>query len=247
MISKAYGWTSTTGAGADVCRIPGVLAAGQFLDSAVYFKVGPTGRSWLWPEQLGVLMPEVNTTDPGFNSVDTSWMGDATVVLVQLGSGSETFGEPAESTTQEAIEAVRPLAEVIRDLRSELGMSVEDVAAMCGVKRRQLYNLMAGRSTGTGQETHIRKLAALVSEIWEAADRNPERVRSVALHPIEGHTFYDVAVNRDYTRLDELADGLKKRLREGTVRGSLRRPSPRRRRYARSGAVAEAYGDDSAE
>jgi transcriptional regulator with XRE-family HTH domain len=217
-------------------RIPGWVSSQQLLGSPVYFDAGPTGRSVLWPEQLSTLMFEAATTDPGFNRVDLVWMGDeGTIVYVEIS---------APALSAEAEISVPPLDEVVTELRARLGMSVDDVAAMCGVGRRQLYNLMSGSTTRTSQEAHIRRLAAHVDALWQAVDGSPQRLRSIALHPVDGTTFYEAAVAHDSTRMSLLARDLVDAVEAGQLRGAIRRPSPRRRRQARPGAIAELYGDD---
>jgi transcriptional regulator with XRE-family HTH domain len=216
-------------------RIPGWVSTQQLLESPVYFDTGPTGRSVLWPEQLSTLMFETATTDPGFNRVDLVWMREGTVVFVEI---------KASTASTQFDNSVPALDELVTELRARLGMSVDDVAAMCGVGRRQLYNLMSGSSTRTSQEAHIRRLAALVDQLWSVVDRSPQRLRSIALHPIDGTTLYEAAVARDPAQMSSLSRHLIEAVEAGRLRGAIRRPSPRRRRHARPGAIAELYGDD---
>jgi transcriptional regulator with XRE-family HTH domain len=217
-------------------RIAGWLSSEQLMESPVYFEAGPTGRSVIWPEQLSTLMVEEATTDPGFNAVDLAWVGEGTIVYVEI----KIAVGPAELET-----SVRPFNDLVTDLRARLGMSVDDVAAMCGVGRRHLYNLMSGSSTRTSQEAHIRRLADLVDQLWNAVEASPQRLRSIALHPIEGTTFYDAAVAHDWELMTSLSHRLVEALEGGRLHGAIRRPSRRRRRHARSGAIAEIYGDDN--
>lgn len=228
---------ATTGGPVGPHRIPGWLSAEQLLEAPVYFVSGPTGRSGIWPEQLAVLMYGIATTDPGFNEVDVFWIGETgTVVYVEV--------KATKALPLERQETVQPLDEVVRTLRAQLGMAADDVATMCGVGRRQLYNLMSGSSTRTAHEAHIRRLGDHVNELSVAVNHSPRRLRSVALHPVGGKTFYEAARDQDAEAMSTLCRRLATAVKADQLGGAIRRPSPRRGGRARRGAVAELYGDD---
>jgi hypothetical protein len=228
--------SGTTAATPVAARLAGYVSSEQLRECPVYFEQGPTGRSLIWAEQLSTLQHETVTTDPGFNRVDVTWVSDDGAVLLV-----EVKGPPRSPRPETA---ARPLHHVVGELREQLGMSVDDAAAMCGVGRRQFYNLMSGTSARTAQERHIRKLGGLVDELSAAVESSPDRVRSLALHPVDGSTFYEAARAQDATRMDSIARRLIEAVETDQLTGAVRRPSPRRRRYARPGAVAELFGDD---
>jgi hypothetical protein len=226
--------TGTTGFIPHTEPIPGYVSSQQLHDSLVYSEDGPTGHSVLWAEQLSTLMHHRVTTDSSFNQVDAIWMREGTVVFVQV----KVLTPDAEP------EPIRPVEAVVNDLRARLGMSVEDMATMCGVGRRQLYNLMSGSSTSTGHEAHIRRLAHLVDQLSAIVDGSPQRLRSIALHPIDGTTFYEAAQAQDPEQMDAVTQQLLQAIDAGKLSGVVNRPSPRSRAHMRPGTLAELYGDD---
>ena len=215
------------------CSIPGYMSSQQLREAPLYFQEGPTGRS-IWSEWLTALMYERVTTDPGFNRVDVTWVSAGGRIYVE----TKALEEGERLNTR-----VLSLHDLVSELRARLGMSVEDLAAMCGVKRRQLYNLMSGTSTSTAHEAHIRWVATLVDDLYTAVGASSSRVRSLALHPVDGISFYELARAQDARRMETTARELIRAVEAGEMSGSLRRPSPRRRAHARAGSLAELHGD----
>lgn len=86
--------------------------------------------------------------------------------------------------------------------RSQAGLPVQDLAAMFGVKRRHLYNLMSGEATcDAARERRIGRVAELVARLSEQSNGNSKSVRSAILARIDGDSVYDAAVSDDEDRL----------------------------------------------
>lgn len=86
--------------------------------------------------------------------------------------------------------------EVIRTLTS---LSVVDIARLCGVKRRQLYNLMEGEPTEPHRAARIHKLR-IALERWAKRLPNPLMLRSALFAPLDSD-------QRDFVTMVEAKDG----------------------------------------
>ncbi len=88
------------------------------------------------------------------------------------------------------MEASDSVGNELRVIRQLTALSVTDVARLCGVKRRHLYNLLDGEPTESHRAARIRSIAEAVEQraslFREAAD-----FRSALLTPLDyqGHDF----------------------------------------------------------
>ena len=109
------------------------------------------------------------------------------------------------ATAEQLIKTDETVAELAKDLRTKIDLPVQDLAEMCGVRRRQFYNLLNGTSQpSTTLERRFRQLHRMVSEIHDLLDRQPERVRAAVLTPLpdELGSFFDVAASGDADQLE---------------------------------------------
>lgn len=130
------------------------------------------------------------------------------------------------ASRQEAIPP--PLSQLADDLRGWIDLPVQDIARMCGLQRRQFYNLLAGTSGRSLQESRIRVLHAVVRELATLVGESTARLRSVLLTPIaeDFRSFFDIAAAGDLEQIRAGGTELRRRLEEGDVRGMVPRPSP---------------------
>lgn len=97
--------------------------------------------------------------------------------------------------------AVKELSVQMRDL---VDLPVQDLARMCGLRRRQYYNVMSGEAASTRSEQLMRLLHAELTTLWQELDNDPALVRSAVLTPLDAFdyaTFFDVAVEGDTGKL----------------------------------------------
>lgn len=210
----------------------GMLPLGASERASVVMADGPTGRSVYWPEWFSVLDPDLATTDVGFNLVDAVWITRSDLrVRVLIG---------ASAADPSAAETSKSLAETLRGLREATGLPAADVAAMVGVKRRQLYNLLQGGRASAERERWIHTLTAVVATLSDAADGASEQVRAALLRPLaDGRSLFDLACAQDEHAVKQAADELAAALRTGRVAGRVRRPSPTLRRRGNRGAASD--------
>jgi hypothetical protein len=225
---------STVGAGSDAgtigCR-PAALPQGQLSRAAAHHAYAVFGEQvtgpalyWLW--LIGTIDPAYATTDVGENRVDSVWFGGEDVCTV----GHFLLPEAEQPPV---------LADIVADLREWLDLPAADLAAMCGVRRRQLYNLLRGETTSTPREEAIRALHDIVGQLGSILDGDRQRLRAAVLLPVgpSGESIYSAATSQDVVALREIGSAVIDRLAAGDVRGLIRRPSPR---LARFGSAREA-------
>jgi hypothetical protein len=189
----------------------GMLALDVLQRSAVAIESGPTGRSAYWPEWFAVIHPDLATTDLVYNHVDEVWMPTWPVSV-------KVFVDDPQR---------KPLAELVGSLREISGLPASDVAAMIGVKRRQLYNLLESGRASVERERWIGRLHAALTRLHEAAGGEQTRVRASLLTPMaDGRTLFDVACQGDAPALGRAAETLVAELRSGRTPGRVQRPSP---------------------
>jgi transcriptional regulator with XRE-family HTH domain len=176
---------------------------------------------------LRAVDPDYATTDVGENRVDVVWFGGDfhTVGYFLLPAPS---GPPS-------------LADIVRDLRERLDLPAADLATMCGVRRRQLYNLLSGTTTSTPREEMIRALHNVVERLDGILDGNRERLRAAILLPAgaRGESIYSAATSQDVAALQDVGRAVADRLAAGDVRGLIRRPSPRLARFGSTSAARD--------
>jgi hypothetical protein len=118
---------------------------------------------------------------------------------------------------------VLSLASVTQQMRGLVDLPVQDVAKMCGLGRRQFYNLMRGESEATKTrqaEQHIRQMFAYLTELNVRLDGDVSQVRSALLLPLDDssrESFYDVALRGDASEIAARYENLQEKL-DGTGR-----------------------------
>jgi transcriptional regulator with XRE-family HTH domain len=186
---------------------------------------GPTGASRYWPEWFAFVHPELATTDVSLNLVDEVWLSDR----------GQTMWILLPQTP-----LLPSIAETLREIRDTSGLSASDVAAMLGVKRRRLYDLLGGAPSSPERERWIQVLAGLIGDLTEAARADTARVRAALLRPDDsGTTLFDLAVAHDEPAARERAAMLCSELRQGRITGRVQRPSPTLKRRSRSSAASD--------
>lgn len=201
----------------------GNLALDDLERAPVIIWQGPTGASGCWRDLFALVHPALATTDAGFNLVDTVWMREPVAVTIVV----DVFAPSAP-----------PLAEAVQAIRDGSGLPAADVAAMIGVRRRQLYNLLNGGSASSERERWIGTLAEQIAGLRDAAGDDQRRVRAAILLPgAAGRSFYDLACERDEDALRRVTVELADELRAGRISGRVQRPSPTLRSRGSSEAV----------
>lgn len=217
----------TIGSSRRPARPAGSLAPGAVDRAVAVLGDQLTGPGLDWLSLIRAVDPDYATTDLGENQVDLVWFGD---VFRAVGY----FVLPAPTGPP-------PLAETVRDLRERLDLPVADLAAMCGVRRRQLYNLLSGETTSTLREEAIRALHDIVERLDGILDGDRERLRAAILLPAgaKGETIYSAAVSQDAAALRDVGGAVADRLAAGDVRGLIPRPSPRLARFGSARAARD--------
>lgn len=121
------------------------------------------------------------------------------------------------------------VGDIARGLRDCLPLPILDIATLCGVKRRQFYNLLNGESRRTEAEKHMRVLWQAVTDLDDAVSHDADDLRAALLMPVtdDYRSLFDVA--SEPSRRQELSDVARRlidRLGSGDVSGLLPRPSP---------------------
>ncbi len=100
--------------------------------------------------------------------------------VVKLNSGHGTVTFPS-ATIEQDDRVNHELAQI----RALTGLSVNDMARLCGIKRRHVYNLLDGGETEPHRAANIRRIAAVI-EGWSHRFQRPEALRSALLAPLDG-------------------------------------------------------------
>jgi hypothetical protein len=120
------------------------------------------------------------------------------------------------------------VAEVVRGLRNMIDLPVQDLARMCGVSRRQFYNLMNGGSQPAAtQERRLRDLHAKAGNLYVLLDEEATSVRAAVLTPLATGvgSFYDAAVSGNPPEIDAAFEQLLGTVRRGATRAVALAPS----------------------
>jgi transcriptional regulator with XRE-family HTH domain len=156
--------------------------------------------------------------------------------------GTVTVVEPAEAV--ETVESAA-LVETVQYIRDATKLSVNDLSAMLGVKRRALYNWLAG--TAMPPSDRIRRLFALrdaVAQLADAANGDARRVRVALLAPISGDTVSAAFTDGDAERIELAVDAAVTAMAEGR-RFTRRVPASARTRSAAGTADELRFERDS--
>lgn len=171
-----------------------------------------------YPQEGVVTRPEgwYIVTQEGVNLLVTSVSrvhGDMTNVLqnVFLRRGSSTravdgsvlklsdgpFPSPQPATGGDTV------AEELAVIRNLTMLSMNDIARLCGIKRRHVYNLLEGEPTETHRAIRIRSIARVITE-WAEQFPDPTTLRSLLLAPLEhtGRDFIAIAASEDSKDVD---------------------------------------------
>lgn len=86
----------------------------------------------------------------------------------------------------------------LKRIRALTALSVADIAQLCGIKRRHIYNLLDGELTGPHRAARIREILNHIDK-WAGQFREPATLRSVLLAPLdhEGRSFISLASLED--------------------------------------------------
>jgi tetrahydromethanopterin S-methyltransferase subunit F len=203
----------------------GFLPLSTLQGHPLFMDAGPTGASRYWSEWFAFVHPEMATTDVSLNLVDEVW-------LSRPGQRMWIMLPDAPQITS--------IAETVREIRDASGLPATDVAAMFGVKRRRLYDLLDGESPSAERERWIHVLAGLIRNLAEAASGETGRVRAALLHPgVDGLSLFDLAIARDEVAARERTTIMCSELRQGQVSGRVQRPSPTLKRLGGSSAASD--------
>jgi hypothetical protein len=124
-----------------------------------------------------------------------------------LSMGAAVHADPAgweDAERSRVMGQAFTVGEALQQLRSIVDLPVQDLARMCGVGRRQFYNLMNGISQPPPtQERRIRELVGLLTQLHETLGSDSSRVRSMVLTPLGEAigSFYDAACSGDSSQV----------------------------------------------
>jgi hypothetical protein len=207
----------------------GWLPVRQLEDADVYMYAGPTGRSAYWPEWFSFVHPDCATTDTALNLVDEIWFGDPQQEVELV-----VFFQDLPVTA---------LSETVEEIRNMLDLPAAQIAAMCGVSRRQFYNLLNGQSTSFGREQWIRSLYEAINRLYRAVGGDGDKLRAAVLSPVEGGDSVLRAASANDTRaLNSIVEAMQQRILAG-FQGRVRRPVPLKKGGRTSDEGADFLGD----
>lgn len=112
---------------------------------------------------------------------------------------------PVETAPERSVPS---LASVTKEMRDLVDLPVQDLARMCGLGRRQYYNLMRGESGATKTpraEQHIRQMRDYLGELNARLSGDASQVRSALLLPLDEssrQSFYDIASSGDGSEVE---------------------------------------------
>ena len=193
-----------------------------------------TVAATMWPDVSQTYTTAGYRTTEIENALLNYVFGGQVVVITDLGVGGSVA-----TVVEGAIDAdttLLSLAQVAVQLREKADLPVQDIAAMCGVKRRQYYNLLQGEPSSFAIEQHMRLVHEVVSDLFERLGRDSRAVRSAILTPLDrlglGSVFevasqVDVARLRDaYAALLDVVDADAKLRERPAPSASLRSDDP---------------------
>lgn len=152
-------------------------------------------------------------------------------------------GSPTAMVIEQDDRVHRELAEI----RALTGLSVNDIARLCGIKRRQVYNLLDGSETEPHRAANIRRISQAIGQ-WSHRFQRPETLRSALLAPIGDNQedFITLASSPDQAALAMAIDRFEEYLRRlGRATPAFRSTatSPAGRRQAVE-QLRDLYGDN---
>lgn len=125
--------------------------------------------------------------------------------------------------------APEPLSRIVQQLREWIDLPAGDLARLCGVGRRQFYNLFGGSTrTSANREAHIRLVHEIVEGLRSASGQDRGRLRSALLMPLQPdyRSFLETASSQDPEATRAMGRELIDRLSAGDVEGMFPRPAP---------------------
>ena len=139
--------------------------------------------------------------------------------------GPGALGQPDVAGSAEATED-RTVADLATEMREMIDLPVQDLARMCGVQRRQFYNLMNGESQprNAEHEQRLRQLHRMLGDLFIDSGEDAEAVRAAVLTPLGDGltTFFEVARGGDPALLADVYRHVRARVIEGRLdRGAL--------------------------
>jgi hypothetical protein len=140
------------------------------------------------------------------------------------------------------------VADELEAIRSLTGLPVHDIARLCGLQRRQVYNLLDGLETEPRRAAAVREVARSLAVLAERLG-SQAALRSAILAPLDaqGRTFLDLASRQSAGSVARAAAALDAYLdRLGGARPPLRVASARRQDRAEAvRLLREMHGDDT--
>lgn len=147
-------------------------------------------------------------------------------LTVQLGGAFLPTPQPeGEIVVAEGPTSQPNLAELTERMRELVDLPVQDLARMCGIGRRQYYNLMRGKAEAMktpDAEQRVRLIHHYLLDLHERLG-GPAAVRAAVLMPLQGsdmQSLLEVGGNGDIAQLKWAYDDLDGRIADGAT------PSP---------------------
>lgn len=215
--------------------IEGLVEASWYHGSIMSNKTLASGRCDYLPEQLWVSFG--SNADLGY---DLDLHPDSSLIAGPV--------EPPVVRVGAATDPTAPLARLSRDLRTWLDLPVDDIARLCGVRRRQFYNLLESRGATSGsREKHVGLVHGVLEDLRSKLGDDNKKLRAAVLMPVtdDYRSFFDVCAEQDPAEIKVVGKELADRIDTGRVAGMLPRAAPMFRGRGKGSSAIKAIRDDS--
>ncbi len=151
----------------------------------------PEGLYIVTREGINLFVDRVSHVSGNMTNAPVSFLQYVSSTRAVNGSVFEQSSDPSATGGDTVAEELV----LIRDLTA---LSMNDIARLCGIKRRHVYNLLDGELTEPHRATRIRSIARIIKE-WAGKFSDPTMLRSLLLAPLEhtGRDFIAIAASED--------------------------------------------------
>jgi hypothetical protein len=120
-----------------------------------------------------------------------------------------------QATASTDVAGVPNVGEAVSELRERTQLPVKDVAAMLGIKRRHVYNLLDGEPASAATIARVHAASRMVQRVGEFVGADPRDVRNALLVPVEGKSLFERLSEGDVVAADQALGRLAKRVEAG--------------------------------
>ena len=135
---------------------------------------------------------------------------------------------PAAKVKRKPVLQSPPLKTVIYQVKFQVDLPINDLAQLFGIKRRQLYYVLDGRSPGLETEQRIRLVHSVFADIDDALEGSEGNLRNAILMPAtdDYRSLFDVIKSGDEDEIRSVAKSLVGRIERKETSATLPVPSP---------------------